>query len=388
MAYNYDDQIPTWANEGAEPAESVKLEGYKPGYKPPASYFNWFWSRTLRWLNDLRTKLSSLHTQVQTVESKVKTLEDKDYDVSAESVLEKLKTVDGAESGLDADMLDGKHASAFADVNHSHTQYAPNSHTHALATETSNGFMSSEMFSKLKAFDIENLTTYTHPSTHPASMITGLHSVATSGNYADLINKPNLHAIALSGSYNDLKDKPSIYTHPSTHPASMITETDTLKFMTSDERIKLAGVEALANHYTHPSTHPASMITGLEAYIEGLGYGKVATGSYIGDGQGNMSYTDDGGTIHYCTSLLNAYTPSSVYRTITLPFTPSVLMFFDKTGNSQLFLYQNVELTTSKGSNYNCGYIALTGSELRVNNLGSTYASVNKAGYTYYWLIF
>ena len=32
---------------------------------------------------------------------------------------------------------------------------------------------------------------YTHPDTHPASMITGLHSVAISGNYNDLINKPS-----------------------------------------------------------------------------------------------------------------------------------------------------------------------------------------------------
>ncbi len=35
-------------------------------------------------------------------------------------------------------------------------------------------------------------TVYTHPSTHPASMITGLATVATSGNYNDLINKPSI----------------------------------------------------------------------------------------------------------------------------------------------------------------------------------------------------
>lgn len=29
-----------------------------------------------------------------------------------------------------------------------------------------------------------------HPATHPASMITGLASVATSGNYYDLLNRP------------------------------------------------------------------------------------------------------------------------------------------------------------------------------------------------------
>lgn len=33
---------------------------------------------------------------------------------------------------------------------------------------------------------------YTHPATHPASMITGLSTVATSGNYDDLSNKPTI----------------------------------------------------------------------------------------------------------------------------------------------------------------------------------------------------
>ena len=42
------------------------------------------------------------------------------------------------------------------------------------------------------------------------------------------------------------------YTHPSSHPLSMITETDNLKVMTADERTKLAGIAANANNYTHP----------------------------------------------------------------------------------------------------------------------------------------
>lgn len=85
-------------------------------------------------------------------------------------------------------------------------------------------------------------TVYTHPATHPASMITGLSTVATSGSYADLSDKPiiptvptdvsafvndagyltqhqslaayvkssELNAVAKSGSYNDLTDTPVI----------------------------------------------------------------------------------------------------------------------------------------------------------------------------------
>jgi uncharacterized cupredoxin-like copper-binding protein len=39
---------------------------------------------------------------------------------------------------------------------------------------------------------LDGLSNYTHPSTHPASMITGLAAVATSGSYSDLSNKPSI----------------------------------------------------------------------------------------------------------------------------------------------------------------------------------------------------
>ena len=92
-------------------------------------------------------------------------------------------------------------------------------------------------------------TVYTHPATHPASMITGLSTVATSGSYNDLSAKPTiptkvsalqndagyltqhqslaayvksseLKAVAKTGSYNDLTNKPTI-------PAAVIVD-DTL----------------------------------------------------------------------------------------------------------------------------------------------------------------
>lgn len=42
---------------------------------------------------------------------------------------------------------------------------------------------------KIKINDVETIV-YQHPLYHPVSMITGLSSVATTGNYADLLNKP------------------------------------------------------------------------------------------------------------------------------------------------------------------------------------------------------
>lgn len=57
------------------------------------------------------------------------------------------------------------------------------------ATITTNGFMSKEDKVKLNGV-ATGANNYTHPATHPASMISGLHAVATSGSYNDILNKP------------------------------------------------------------------------------------------------------------------------------------------------------------------------------------------------------
>lgn len=48
--------------------------------------------------------------------------------------------------------------------------------------------------------------------TRIARQFKSLAKVASTGNYNDLINKPNLSASGFSGSYNDLTDKPEIAT--------------------------------------------------------------------------------------------------------------------------------------------------------------------------------
>jgi len=85
---------------------------------------------------------------------------------------------------------------------------------------------------------------YTHPSSHPASMITGLATVATSGSYNDLTNKPTI---------------PSAYSHPASHPASMITGLATVA--TSGSYNDLSNKPTIPSAYSHPSTHAASMIS-------------------------------------------------------------------------------------------------------------------------------
>lgn len=71
------------------------------------------------------------------------------------------------------------------------SEYALSNHIHTTATTSANGFLSSEDKAKLDTVE-QNANAYTHPSTHPASMITGLATVATTGNFNDLTGKPTI----------------------------------------------------------------------------------------------------------------------------------------------------------------------------------------------------
>ena len=93
----------------------------------------------------------------------------------------------------------------------------------------------------------ENANSYTHPSSHPATMITGLSNVA------------------ISGSYNDLTDLPTGYTHPSSHPATMITGLASVA--TSGNYNDLANKPATMTPTEH--IHAQSDITGLTSALAG-----------------------------------------------------------------------------------------------------------------------
>ena len=72
-------------------------------------------------------------------------------------------------------MTEAEAGEEFAPITHEHAGYAAASHTHSYN-------------------DLTDVPTdqggYVHPDTHPASMITGLATVATSGKYSDLTGKP------------------------------------------------------------------------------------------------------------------------------------------------------------------------------------------------------
>lgn len=109
------------------------------------------------------------------------------------------------------------------------------------------GFITSEERDKLAGIE-EGANKYIHPSSHPASMITE----ETNRRFMTDTERNKLSTIA---------ENANNYVHPSTHPATIIVEDSTHRFTSDAEKSKLAGIENGANRYVHPASHPGTMIT-------------------------------------------------------------------------------------------------------------------------------
>ena len=53
---NFTNTPPDWAAEGIEPTSELKTNGFIEGYKPPAKYFDWFWTKVSKCLKELQDK--------------------------------------------------------------------------------------------------------------------------------------------------------------------------------------------------------------------------------------------------------------------------------------------------------------------------------------------
>ena len=93
-------------------------------------------------------------------------------------------------------------------------------------------------------------TVYSHPSTHPANMITGLPtSLPASGGNADTVGGFTVGvSVPANAKFTD-----TVYSHPATHSADMITDGTTNKAYTAAEKTKLSGIATNANNYSHPT---------------------------------------------------------------------------------------------------------------------------------------
>ena len=157
--------------------------------------------------------------------------------------------VTGLQTALDAKQAAGSYAAA----SHTHTS----GQVSGLSTVATSGSYA----------DLTNKPTIPAAVTSlPAASITGLATVATSGSYADLSNKPTipaavttlpaasitgLSAVATSGSYADLSNKPSI-------PAATTSAADLTSGTLADARLSgnvvLTGDSRLSDART-PTTH-------------------------------------------------------------------------------------------------------------------------------------
>ena len=160
-----------------------------------------------------------------------------------------------------------------------------------------------------------------------------------------LTNKNNPHAVTLS----------------------QLSETDVLKIMTATEREKLNGIADGATKYTHPSSHPASMITGLADAVSALGYGKVVCGTFTGTS--------------------NAAGSMSTSKTITLPFSASMVIF--GTASVPFKDAYGTHFVVAQGASAFSGaktLATLSGKTLTINSNGSSGTVLLSSDYTYFWI--
>lgn len=213
--------------------------------------------------------------------------------------------------------IDGK-----ADSSHTHSEYANGDHTHSanevtgLSTVATSGNYN----------DLSNKPTipsaYTHPESHPASMITGLAEVATSGSYEDLADKPTIPTVPNSLPANggnadtvDNKHASDFATAEHTHEQADITGLASAlsgkanathshtEYVTNDTYAEEMEGKANATH-----THAQSEIAGLSTALNGKAnathsHSDYATKSELNalsesvDGKANSSHTHAQGDI-------------------------------------------------------------------------------------------
>lgn len=218
---------------------------------------------------------------------------------------------------------------------------------------------------------------------------------------AHLANKENPHSVTKK--QLGLDNVPNVTTNDQT---PTYTQASALANLSSGEKLSVAfgkiskAVADIILHLSNKSnphgvtasqvgaaasshTHAASTITGLLAYLASAGYGKVSTGSYIGDGKGSTTSENK-----------NNYTAWSNARSIDLPFAPRLLLLYNPYHRKMAAINQNAYipdnmLATHSATTSNVAY--LNGASLLV--LGSCvyaaeHASANHTGLEYIWIAF
>lgn len=59
MGHIFEHKVFDWDNEGTVPDKTLQSAGFSVGYKPPAAYFNAFWSSVSKAIKELQEKLNA-----------------------------------------------------------------------------------------------------------------------------------------------------------------------------------------------------------------------------------------------------------------------------------------------------------------------------------------
>lgn len=57
-----EQQLPVWNSKGVEPPANLQRDGWQPGVKPPAQYFDWLFNRAYKCLEELQAITEALET--------------------------------------------------------------------------------------------------------------------------------------------------------------------------------------------------------------------------------------------------------------------------------------------------------------------------------------
>lgn len=150
---------------------------------------------------------------------------------------------------------------------------------HALATAQANGFMSAADFTKLGNVQ-QNANNYTHPATHPPSIIeqdtsnrftTDAEKAAWTGKASTAVVTTTVNGLMIAADkvkLNGIATSANNYVHPATHPPSVIVQDVTNRFTTDAEKVAWNAKET--------TTGSQTKVNLLETKLADLGFAATA----------------------------------------------------------------------------------------------------------------
>lgn len=267
---------PSWSNVGVAPSETLKTNGFQAGYKPPAPVFNYMFNKYGICIDELQKgKADTYHTHGMNnitgleaaLSGKAAASHTHSLDDVSETTAKKIMTADertklsGIAAGANKTVVDT--AMSSTSTNPVQNKAVNSALGNKVDKVTGKGLSTNDYTTdeKTKLAGIAaGANKYTHPTSHPASMITGLADVATTGSYNDLSNKPttmtpkaHTHAQSdVTGLATALSGKADT---GHTHGAASTTANG---FMSKEDKTKLNGIATGANKTTVDTALSAS----------------------------------------------------------------------------------------------------------------------------------